>query len=184
MCFYVNVFVAGKDRDSLVLPSSPDGLQATLEGEFNPSFSMKFEGVQGVFLVLHDGHCLCNYKDWKALFEYVDSIREVNHVDKVPMIVFFSGKEYEEVEPVDVDPDLDDTTQQPLYGVVMYVGVSIERRLAINIGKEVSLLFKNGKTVTGTLTNYQIKEHYGEISTENETVYFNANEIRHVDTIV
>jgi hypothetical protein len=178
------VFVAGKNRDSIVLPGDPDGLQATLDGELNSFFSQKFAETPGVYLVLHDGHCLCNYKEWDVLYEYVDNIREANNVDKVALIVFFSGKEYQEIPSVEFDPEIDDMKEPPQYGVIMYVGVSVERRLIINVGKDVSLLFKNGKTVTGTLTKFHSTDHYGEISTERDTVYFNANEIRHIDAIV
>ncbi|MHA2234200.1 MAG: hypothetical protein ACXABH_02570 [Candidatus Thorarchaeota archaeon] len=184
MCFYANAFIAGKDQDSIVLPKNPEGLQVTFDGELQPSFSQKFGDSSGVLLVFHDGHCLCNYKDWKTLFEHVESIRQANDVDKVPLIVFFTGEDYSEINTIEVDLELDDTEKQPKYGMIMYVGISIERRLTVNVGNHISILFKNGKTVTGTLSNYQIQEQYGEIVVDGETIYFNADEIRHVDAIL
>ncbi|MFW9794306.1 MAG: hypothetical protein ACFFEE_08390 [Candidatus Thorarchaeota archaeon] len=184
MCIYANLFVAGKNRENLVLPSDPEGLQTTFDGQLQSNFLNKFEKTPGVFLVLHDGHCLCSYKDWKTLFEHVDHIRQANEVDKVPLIVFIAGTEYQKISSTELDLELDVVTKRPEQGVILFVGISIERRLTANIGKQVCLLFKDGKTVTGTLSNYQVHEQYGEIATEKETIYFNANEIRHIDMVI
>lgn len=184
MCFYANVFIAGKKQDSIVMPKIPDGLQMTFVGELHSSFSQKFKDSPGVFLILHDGHCLCNYKDWKTLFAHVEDLRQANEVDKVPLMVFFSGAEYPKIKTVEVDLELDDPTERPELGLIMFVGISIERRLTMNVGKQVSLLFKSGNTVSGTLSNYQVHEQYGEIVADNETIYFNAAEIRHIDAII
>ena len=184
MCIYANAFVAGKNQDSVILPQTPEGLQVTFDGEIHSIISEKFKDVEGVYLVLHDGHCLCSHDDWKALFQYIEDIRETNNVDKVPLMVFFSSSEYPESSSIEVDPELDDTAQKPNLGDIMFVGVSVERRLVVNVGNQISLLFKDGKTLTGTLTNYQAHEQYGEIETGDETVYFNSSEIRHIDTII
>ncbi len=184
MCIYANAFVAGKNQESLIMPNAPEGLQVTFDGEIQSSFFDKFGNTQGVFLVLHDGHCLCSYKDWKTLFEYVESIRQANDVDKVPVMVFTKDVDYSGVSSVELDLELDFVTDRPKQGVIMFVGISVERRLTVNVGNQVSLLFKNGKTANGTLTNYQIHGQYGEISTDDETIYFKASEIRHIDTIV
>jgi hypothetical protein len=68
--------------------------------------------------------------------------------------------------------------------VVIYVGLSIRRRLAKYVGGVVSILYKSGKTVTGTLKAYNPDEEYGEIAKGDERIFFNAAEIRHVDEIV
>ena len=39
MCFYANAFVAGKTKESIVLP---DGFIVTVEGEINTAFSNSF----------------------------------------------------------------------------------------------------------------------------------------------
>ncbi|MFW9789446.1 MAG: hypothetical protein ACFFE2_16840 [Candidatus Thorarchaeota archaeon] len=184
MCIYANAFVAGKNRGSLMLPENPPGLKATLDGEMQPKFIDKFKDVEGVFLVLHDGHCLCQYDEWGTLFEFMDSIRQANDVNRVPVMVFFSGSEYQSISQVDVDLELDAISERPEEGDILFVGVSVNRRLAASIGCQISLLFKSGKTLTGVLEEFMIEEEYGRIDVKGESIYFSANEIRHVDTIV
>jgi len=184
LCFYANAFVAGKNQDTIVMPKTPEGLQVTFDGEVHPSLSERFKNTPGVILVFHDGHCLCNYKDWKILFEHVEKIRQLNDIDKVPLMLFFVGTDYTKIRTMEFDLEIDKTTAKPEVGVVLFVGISIERRLTMNAGKQISLLFKNGKTVIGTLTNYQVENQYGEIVTDKETIYFNTGEIRHIDAIV
>ena len=184
LCFYVNAFVAGKTKESIVLPDSPDGLKVTVEGKINTIFSNAFKIRNGVFLVFHDGHCLCQYKDWKTFFEYADKIRQANEVDMLPIMKFFSGTEYSQMPPQEIDLELDDTSENPENGVITYVGTSIRRRLAKYTGQDVSVLYKNGKTIVGTLKDYNREEEYGEILVNTESVYFKANEIRYVDLLV
>ena len=184
MCTYANGFVAGKSRETLDLPKNPEGLLVSFDGNLNTDFSDCFKATEGVFLTFHDGHCLCQYSDWKTFFNYIDQIRQANDVDKLPIMVFFTGTDYSENPSLEIDLEMDDTTQKPKEGAIVYVGISIRRRLAKNVGKQVSVLFKSGKTVTGILKDYQKDEEYGELNSNNEKIYFNANEVRHVDTIV
>ncbi|TFH04513.1 MAG: hypothetical protein E4H14_14570 [Candidatus Thorarchaeota archaeon] len=184
MCFYANAFVAGKTKESIVLPDGPDGLLVTIEGEINTAFSNAFKSKDGVFLVFHDGHCLCQFKEWKRFFEYADKIRQANEVNALPLMKFFVGEEYSQRPPQEIDLDLDDASDAPENGVIFYVGTSIRRRFVKYTGRDVSVLFKNGSTIIGTLKGYNREEEYGEILVKNESVYFNANEIRDVDLLV
>jgi hypothetical protein len=176
--------VAGKTKESLVLPKSPEGLQISLEGEFQPMFVQEFKDVEGVFLVFHDGHCLCQYDDWNTFFRYIEDIRQGNNVDRLPVMVFGTGIDYPERSFEELDLDLDEVSDSPKHGTFIYVGISIGRRLVKNIGKQVSILYKSGKTLIGTLKEFNEEEEYGEIITKGESVYFNINELWHVDAIV
>jgi hypothetical protein len=102
----------------------------------------------------------------------------------LPVMIFWTGVEYAQKQPQEIDLELDDLTIAPEKGVIMYVGISIRRRLARYVGSDVSILFKNGKTTTGLLKDYQSDEEYGEVSVKNESIFFNVKEIRHVDAIV
>jgi hypothetical protein len=184
LCIYANGFVAGKSKETLDLPKNPEGLLTSFDGVINPDFSDGFKTVDGVFLTFHDGHCLCQYGDWKTFFDYVDQIRQANDVDKLPIMVFFTGEDYSENPNLELDLELDDITQKPKEGAIVYVGISIRRRLVKNVGRQVSVLFKSGKTVIGNLRDYQKDEEYGEINSNGDKIYFKASEIRHVDTIV
>jgi hypothetical protein len=184
LCIYANAFVAGRNNDSLVLPKSPEGLRVTLEGVFQSKFVKEFNDDEGVFLGFHDGHCLCQYDDWSTFFKYIDEIRQANNVDKVPVMVFGTGIEYPESSMVELDLELDDVSETPEHGSLIFVAISIGRRLAKNVGKQVSILYKSGKTVIGTLKEFNEEGAYGEIDTKGESVYFRINEIWHVDVIV
>lgn len=184
MCIYANAFVAGKDKQSLILPPNPEGLFATDDCVINELFEEAFTPKDGVFLTFHDGHCLCQFSNWKVFFEFVDEIRQSNDVDVLPVMVFATGVEYEKEVPRQIDLLLDDIEKRPDNGVLFYVGISIRRRLVKYAGSIVSLLYKSGKTVVGTLKEYNPEEEYGEITKGDESIFFNAAEIRHVDAII
>ncbi len=184
MCIYANAFVAGKDKESLILPPPPEGLLASDDGAINELFEETFTSKDGIFLTFHDGHCLCQFSNWKVFFEFADLIRQSNDVDILPVMVFVTGKQYEKELPREIDLLLDDIEKKPDHGVLLYVGISIQRRLAKYVGSAVSLLYKSGKTVIGTLKEYNLEEEYGEIVKGDESIFFNAAEIRHVDAII
>jgi len=184
LCIYANAFVAGRDKDNLVIPKNPEGLQATLDGELQPKFADEFNDVEGVFVVFHDGHCLCQFNDWSKFFRFIEKIRLENNVDKIPVMIFGTGVDYPEMQTMEVDLELDDISRKPKHGTFIFVGISVGRRLAKNLGNQVSLLLKNGKTVNGVLKDFKITEGYGEVVTKGESFYFNINEIWHVDSII
>jgi len=180
----VNAFVAGKNSESLTLPPNPEGLFVSTDGAVNKLFEDTFTSRGGVFLTIHDGHCLCQFSDWKTFFEFADKIRQANDVDVLPIMLFVTGEEYEKAPPKEIDLLLDDIEEKPAHGVTIYIGISIRRRLAKYVGGVVSILYKSGKTVTGTLKVYNEEEEFGEIVKGNDSIFFNPNEIRHVDIIV
>ncbi len=144
-------------------------------------FSGRFYDEKGTFLTLHDGHCLCQFAAWGDFFSLLERIRQVNNLDRIPAMLFWSDTEYDNIKTVDFDIELDDIDNKPEQGVIFLVGVSISRRLKLRIGSEVSVGFKNGKTIRGILESYHEAEEYGVITTNDETIYFNAQELKHVD---
>ena len=183
MCLYANAFVRSKTDETLTLPKFPPGLYASTDHEVNSGFKNQFEEVEGTFLTFHDGHCLCQFQEWQKLAEFADQIRELNDLDSIPIMVFWSSTEYEDITSIDVDLELDTIDKKPKEGEVMHVGISIVRRLAKYAGNEVKILFKSGKIAIGYLDEYKEKEDYGLIRSKVEEIYFNAREIKDIKII-
>jgi hypothetical protein len=183
MCLYANTFVRGKTEETLTLPKFPPGLYASTDHEINSGFKNQFEGVDGTFLTFHDGHCLCQFQEWQKLVEFANQIRELNGLDSIPLMVFWSSTEYEDITSIDVDLELDTVDKRPKEGEILQVGISIARRLTKYIGNEVKMYFKSGKVVTGNLEDYNENADYGLIRTKVEEIYFNAREIRDIQII-
>lgn len=183
MCLYANAFIQGKTSETLVLPEFPPGIYASTDHEINSGFKNQFKGVKGTFLTFHDGHCLCQFQEWKKLAEFVNQIRELNGLDSVPLMVFWSSTEYDDITSIDVDLELDTIEKKPKEGEVMRVGTSIARRLTKYAGDEVRLFFKSGKVVTGNLEDYDENADYGLIRTRTDEIYFNSREVKNIQII-
>ena len=183
MCLYANAFVRSKTNETLALPKFPPGLYASTDHEVNLSFKNQFKGVEGTFLTFHDGHCLCQFQEWQKLAEFVDKIRELNGLDSIPLMVYWSSTEYEDITSINVDLELDTIDKKPKEGEVLQVGISIARRLAKYVRNEVKILFKSGKIAIGYLEDYKEKEDYGLIRTKVEEIYFNAREVKDIQII-
>jgi hypothetical protein len=166
------------------IPPNPEGLRANEDGPINEVFQEDFASKEGVILTFNDGHCLCQFTAWRTFFEFADTIRQANDVDILPVMIFGTGVEYAKQQSQEIDLELDDIEKMPEHGVTIYVGISIRRRLAKYVGGVVSILYKSGKTVTGKLKEYNPDEEYGEIIKGDETIFFNAAEIRHIDAII
>ncbi|MHA2312289.1 MAG: hypothetical protein ACXADF_12440 [Candidatus Thorarchaeota archaeon] len=182
MCFYANAFVRGKKEDSIVIPVGPPDLIASLDGTIQRNFSNRFQNEVGVFLSLHDGHCLCQFDNWGSLFRYLDEVRIVNEVDVVSAVLFWSDKEYDSTAVIVVDLGLEDVTERPTEGVVMNMQISVPRRLQRSIGTDVGILMKSGKTIRGILESYDEEGGFGVVKPRkgSDPIYFNENEIKSV----
>ena len=181
MCLYANAFVKSKDKSTLILPVLPEGLKVSTDQIVQAQFLGKYHDDKGLFLSFHDGHCLCQYDTWNDFFTYLEDIRKANGIDKIPAIVFWSDTEYDPIKVIDLDIELDDIDAKPERGTIFLVGVSISRRLILSIGKEISVIFKNGKTLNGILESFHDAEAFGTIVSKDETIYFSAQELKHVD---
>jgi hypothetical protein len=181
LCLYANAFIKLKDLSSLVLPETPEGLEASTDHIVQAQFSGRFNDEKGVFLTFHDGHCLCRFNAWSDFFASLEKIRQANDLDRIPAMLFWSDTEYDDIKSIDFDIELDDIDMKPEQGAIFFVGESIARRLKLKIGKEINVLFKNGKAIHGILESYHETEEYGVMTTKDETIYFNAQELKHVD---
>jgi hypothetical protein len=178
MCLYANAFIPDKTSESLNLPDFPFGLFASTDHEVNLGFQNQFKGVEGTFLTFHDGHCLCQFQDWEQLLDFVNQIRQANGLDSIPLMVFWSSAEYENITFADVDLELDRIVEKPKEGSILRAGVSIIRRLVKYVGNEIKILFKSGKVVTGILEEYKETEDLGLIRTRTDKIYFNSRELK------
>ncbi|MFX0107577.1 MAG: hypothetical protein ACFE7R_04770 [Candidatus Hodarchaeota archaeon] len=182
MCLYANGFARGRDEKTLILPESSSGLLVSLNGEIHPAFSKEFEG-QGVILTFHDGHCLCQFEDWRNLFLYAEEIRLVNDLERLSLMLFWTSDEYPTVKSVDFDITLDNIDQKPEQGTIFDLGVSVKRRLSMNLNQLVEIIFKNGKIMRGVVESLQEAEGYGVLKTDVESIYFNTKEIQTVSSL-
>lgn len=184
MCLYANAFVINKTKETLKLPEFPDRLYASMDHVVHPNFQDQYKGERGVFLTFHDGHCLCQFKEWDSLFSFAEEISKANDLDSIPIMVFWSSGEYQDVKSVDIDLELDKITEKPEEGIIMRLGISVPRRLSSNIRKRIRILFKSGKIATGYLDNYQEHEDYGMIRTETDEIHFSSRELKHVEQVI
>jgi len=180
LCLYANAFLKGIDRESLVIPDPPPGIFASLDHTVHLQFNDKFEEQDGRFLTFHDGHCLCQYSDWKTLTSYANSIREANTLEVIPLMLFGTGVEYENLDWHDFYPKLDEMTERPKQGTIFNIRIIIVRRLLANIGKKVELRYKSGKIARGILERYEDTEDYGILHSKEEDVFFSFRELENV----
>ena len=103
MCLYANAFVTDKTKETLKLPEFPDGLYASMDHVVHPHFQGQYKGADGVYLTFHDGHCLCQFKEWDSLFSFAEEISRVNDLDSIPIMVFWSGGEYQDIKSMSTD---------------------------------------------------------------------------------
>lgn len=183
MCRYANVFIPERGIDTIEMPENPPGLQASsAEGIVQQDFESYFQGKDGVYLTLHDGHCLCQYDEWKAFFHFIDEIRVANQLDVVYAFVFWSDNRYEISNISIVDVELELPSDTPKEGNLFKIQLDITERLLKNIGKLTEITLKSQRTVRGILESYDVDGGYGVIRpAEGEPVYFNENEVKSVN---
>jgi hypothetical protein len=184
MCLYANGFLKGVDREHLTIPDPPIGLFASLDHTINLQFKERFNEDKGLFITFHDGHCLCQYKDWRTLVAYANSIRQENNLDEIPVMLFGTGVDYEELEEGDFDYILDKIDGELIQGFVLTIKIVTSRRLQASLGKQVEFHYKSGKIAKGKLESYQEEEDYGILATKGGEIYFSSRELKDVIRII
>ncbi|MHA2425441.1 MAG: hypothetical protein ACXAEF_11685 [Candidatus Thorarchaeota archaeon] len=184
MCRYGNAYIPKRGKSKPTIPDVPEGLVVSLKEPFQTNFSKLHQDDDGIMLSIHDGHCLCDYKDWRTLFGYLDSIRTMNNLEKVEFLLYWSDDVYPLTNRVVTDMTLDTVKDKPLEGVIYEITVSIPRRLETSIGRQAHLHFKSGKELRGVLSSYDTESGNGTLQPENseEIVYFHFKEIDLVET--
>ncbi|MHA1906789.1 MAG: hypothetical protein ACW98Y_05820 [Candidatus Thorarchaeota archaeon] len=185
MCRYGAVYIPKTGKNELVVPSAPEGLVVSFDGPFQTNFSTLHKDDEGKVASLHDGHCLCDYEDWRTLFDYLESIRTINNIDKIEFLLFWSDDVYPLTNRAVVDLGLDTINERPVEGVIYEITISIPRRLENNIRKQTHLVFKSGKELRGTLSSYDKESGNGTFQSISggETVYFHHKEISQVENL-
>ena len=182
MCRYANAFISGLTREKLLIPQPPVGLQVSIDDKVEEGVQGLIGSVDGVYLIFHDGHCLCQYDEWQDLFRYVEHLRRENNLDSIQLVVYWSGTTYESKAPLYIDTELDILDERPEEGRVFKVGVSIPRRLELHLGKATRMIMKSGRRLDGVLESYDSQGEYGSFRTQDgEVLYFSASEVQSVD---
>ena len=182
MCLYGNVYIPKKGMNLPSLPDTPEGLVISLDAPFQTNFATLHNQDEGLLASLHDGHCLCDYNDWGTLFDYLESIRTINNLDKIEFLLYCSDGVYPLTDRRVLDASIDTIEDKPVEGIIYEIRVSVPKRLFLGLGKEITILLKSGRNVRGLLESYdsdtgntvlQIKE-------SEEKRYFHEKEIKQV----
>ncbi|MFW9848753.1 MAG: hypothetical protein ACFFF4_06415 [Candidatus Thorarchaeota archaeon] len=183
MCRYGNAFIPMNNKNTPTILSAPEGLVVSYDEPFQTNFSALHKEYNGILIALHDGHCLCDYKDWGTLFDYLESIRSHNNLEKVEFLLYWSDDVYPLTNRVVIDMDLDSIKEIPVEGVIYEITVATSRRLEQNIGNQIHLVFKSGKEYRGILSSYDAETGNGILQSlePNNTLYFHYKEIASVD---
>jgi hypothetical protein len=185
MCRYGNAYIPKSGKREPSIPDTPEGLVVSFKEPFQTNFSSLHQDDDGLLLSIHDGHCLCDHKDWNTLFRYLESIRIKNNLEKVEFLLYWSDDVYPLTNRVVIDMTLDTVKDTPLEGIIYEITVSISRRLETSVGKKTHLLFKSGKEHRGMLSSYDTESGNGTFQPEksDEIMYFHFKEIALVETI-
>ncbi len=182
MCLYASVFISGQGRTDSEIPTPPSGLKYTIDKMPHEAMMQAVDTASGTSFTLHDGHCLCQYQDWESMHTYLDAIREKFHHQDVRFLLFWSDTEYPNPEQHIFDFILDSVDSKPQEGVIYHIAIDVNRRLTLWVGTNVRLVFKNGKSISGTLQAFSSGDGNGMILNEStkEALYFHEKEIQDV----
>ncbi len=182
MCRYANAFIPDKNENDVIIPENELGLRVHLSEEGQKNFALKFENQPGIIIRIDDGHCLCSLEDWPSFFRFLEQIRQENKAKVLPVLVYWSSDSYDLNDSFILDLTIDKIPDDHEEGRLIYLQVSISKRLAHSLGKRIRLEYKSGKTISGILETFEKDGNYGTIRIENETnlIYFNENEIASV----
>ena len=182
MCLYASVFVSGKDRDDIIIPPTPAGLVCKIEESMQEDLSRFVNGVAGISLALHDGHCLCQYSDWRIFFDYVDRIRDENNLKAAKLLVYWSDSSYPDMDRINFDPVIDSIDTKPKEGVVYQIGIDVSKRLQSWTGNQVKMSFKDGRKIYGTVKLFSPVDGNGMLESKDgqKQTYFHEKEISDV----
>ena len=183
MCRFADVYIPKGGKYNPSIPDAPNGLVISVGTAFQTNFAALHKQDDGILASLHDGHCLCNYKDWSILFDYLESIRTTNKLDKVEFLLYWSDDVYPLTDRIIFAVGIDTIKERPVEGMIYEITTSIPRRLEMHTGKQVYLSFKSGKNVKGILQSYSKEGGNGTIQsdTTSETVYFHDKEISQIE---
>jgi len=179
MCRYGNAYIPKSGKSEPSIPATPDGLKVSFDEPFQINFSALHKDDNGVLVAIHDGHCLCDYKNWKQLFDYLESLRIENDLEKVEFLLYWSDSVYPLTDRIVIDMGLDSELDPPIEGVIYEITLSISRRLETYIGQRIHLTFKSGRELRGILSTYDSESGNASLQCEapEETVYFHFKEI-------
>jgi len=182
LCRFANAFIPDKNENDVIIPENELGLRVHLGEEGQKNFALKFENQPGIIIHIDDGHCLCAFEDWPSFFRFMEQIRQENKVKVLPVLVFWSSDSYELNDSFILDLTVDKIPEDPKEGRLIYVQVSVSKRLTQSLGDRIVLKYKSGKILSGILEIFEKEGNYGAMRTENERnlIYFNENEIESV----
>lgn len=148
------------------------GLHLSLTGEIQRDFAARFARQHGTMFAGQGGRsCLCGFDDWPALYAIARDLMARNAVPQVALLRFWSGDRYELPErTVDLE-DAEQLTPLNVGEVVIALIEPAERRrhrlvlraLQRRIGTVVSLTLRSGRTVHGTLVEFDPESEVGRV---------------------
>jgi hypothetical protein len=169
MCEMLNLFVPVAAASA---GPTVRGLHLETTGEIQRDFSARFAAERGTFFAAQGGRsCLCGFDDWPALYTIGRELLGRHRASHVALLRFWSGDRYELVERA---VDLDDAEQLTPIAVGEVVIASIEpaerrrhrlvvRALRRRVGSVVTLTLRSGRTVHGTLVEFDPESEVGRV---------------------